>query len=604
MKMLYAGINGLPEDYLFNCTRNQSCQRPYYIPIPSLFELQLYFDFQFGKPTAYVINIITCDGEVIPLTWCSYVIGQHTDDTWYGIFTQPEQSDSIGYFYISAEFVFEGYTYKYYSNQIKIEECHSLVEISSCYNDTDNQQYAFDCNGVYYQYHAGTGIAAGNPLLRYNHKAFVRRGQVIESKNKLSFTLFNSRTAYKNSVTKEFLFEFELVPAFYKDILLAVFNRGNILINNIPYTLIESQDIGITDNDSKLWKMDISLTEICKQYFSCTPTVCETPDCGTPVIESCCDPVVTDAIVVTPDACCDPTVIDATAEEGTAPEISATEFGVIIADTDITSVQKASLAKNGYGVQWARTAIILTDFTGVSKPVDENYKIGLKTIVNLNYKRVERDSSSNRITNTFPSDMTLYEAKLRAVLDKYYKKIDIAVIENEPTNDLYFGTSPISGYITMLERAITVCHEYGVLIADGCTHVPLINGVAAGGALTANETQVRDLIIAYASMDLDYVNMHTKGTGSVYTPAGAILSAADYLRAETGKPVISNEYSISTNSTSLIESILDKMVAAGVQIVVAYDGSSDEGGYSYHVPGTITLNSLGIAFRDKIAILV
>jgi hypothetical protein len=315
MKMMYGGVAGTPEEFLFNCTRNRSCQKTFYIPITSLQDLQLYFDFPFGKPTANIINIITSDGELIPLTWCSYVIAQHADDSWYGIFTQPENDDSLvgfGHFYISAEFTYSSFTYKYYSNQIRIEQCHSLVEVSSCYNDTENAQYAFDCNGVYYQYHAGTGTALGNQLLRYNHKAFVRRGQIIESKNKLSFTLFNSRTAYKNSVTKEFLFEFELIPAFYKDILLAVFNRGNILIDGVAYTLTESQDIGITDNDSKLWKMDIQLTEICKQYYSCTPTECAIPECGEPV--ECCDPVVIDASAEQ-SVCCDPVVIDATAEE-------------------------------------------------------------------------------------------------------------------------------------------------------------------------------------------------------------------------------------------------------------------------------------------------
>lgn len=288
MKMIYAGLFGtpaaVPEKWLYNCTRNAGCQKPYYIPITNFDDFLLYFDFP-GKPTAYTINIKSCTGDTIDVTGliCNYVIAQKPDGTWYGIFTQfvSDTLPALTKFYIDAVFTIGANDHQYYSNQFEFEYCADVTKIESCYNDPTIGSDAYDCNSVYYGYHAGAGIPVGNIALRYFHQAYVRYAEVIENSNKMSFTLFNSMTAYKNEFTREYLLQFELVPGFYKDVLIGIFNRGTIGIDGIEYNLTDAQDISPAEGPSKLWKVDIKLFSLCKQYFSCTPTSCipALPDC-------------------------------------------------------------------------------------------------------------------------------------------------------------------------------------------------------------------------------------------------------------------------------------------------------------------------------------
>ena len=281
MKMIYAGLssspNAVPEKWLYNCTRNPACQKPYYIPIIDFSDFILYFDFP-GKPSVYSINLIPCDDTIIDIgtLMCNFVIAQKPDNSWYGIFTQLDSTSfpTLTAFYIDATFTINGNDYRYFSNQFQFDLCASISKVEACYNDPSLGADAYDCNGIYYGYHAGTGMAVGNSLLKYYHHAYVRYAEVIENSNKMAFTLFNSQTAYRNFFTRLYNFQFELVPGFYKDVLIGIFNRGNIGIDGIAYTLADAQDIAITNDSLKWWKMDMKLSSLCRQWFSCTPTTC------------------------------------------------------------------------------------------------------------------------------------------------------------------------------------------------------------------------------------------------------------------------------------------------------------------------------------------
>lgn len=281
MKMIYAGLasspNAVAEKWLYNCTRN-NCQKPYFIPIIDFTDFVLYFDFP-GKPSAYTISIVPCDGsEPIAITglFCNYVIAQKPDNSWYGIFTQlaTDSFPILTRFYIAATFTVNGTDYKYFSNQYEFDLCAVITKIDGCYNDIALGGNAYDCNGVYYGYHAGTDIALGNVQLRYFHHAYIRDAEVIETDNKMAFTLFYSRRAYRNNFTRLYTFQFEPVPGFYKDEIIGVLIRGNIGIDNVEYILAEAQDFGLVNDSLKWWKLDVKLSSLCRQWFSCTPTTC------------------------------------------------------------------------------------------------------------------------------------------------------------------------------------------------------------------------------------------------------------------------------------------------------------------------------------------
>jgi hypothetical protein len=280
MKMIYAGPSAspqaTPDNYLFNCLRNVQCQPAFFVPLRSLSDIFLYFEFPFGKPASWLIQLVDCDGTVNQLSFCNYLIARKPDGTWFGIFTSV--TDDVGDLYqfrIQATFFSASETgYKYFSEQLEISTCDPLVKIEACYPIPEDLTRAYDCNGIYYGPHTGSIAAQGNTSLRYLHFAYVRKGSVQELSNKMEITLFNSRRAYKNILTKTSVLESERMPKFYKDMVLGIFMRGNILVEGVEYPLAPSQEISANKED-KMWEVDILLEEICKQYFGCSDETCE-----------------------------------------------------------------------------------------------------------------------------------------------------------------------------------------------------------------------------------------------------------------------------------------------------------------------------------------
>ncbi len=330
MKLIFAGVDGAsaaPENWLFNCTRNRACQPEFYMPIQSLADLILYLDFPFGQPDSISFTAVGCNGVEAPLTQLNYVIGQQPNENWYGVFTQwlEDISTLDTRFFIKAEVSKDAFLYLYYSNHFENSVCDNVTKLSSCYNDTESTSDALDCNNVYYGYPAPY-TSVGNPNLRYYHNAFVRRANVLETKNKMQISLFNSRVAYRNYINKLYLLQFELVPAFYKDILLAIFNRGTISIGSDQYTLEDSQEIAINNDDERFWKMDIQLNSLCKQFFSCTETVC------VPAQASCTDNFQTATLVDNGDGCFQIILSDGSLLEG-----DFIDWNLLIEDSEVQS---------------------------------------------------------------------------------------------------------------------------------------------------------------------------------------------------------------------------------------------------------------------------
>lgn len=302
------------DNFLFNCTRNKACQRSYYVPIGAFDNtLQFYADLPFGFPDAVQISLIDECGEFITEVLSNKnVTGQKPNGAVYTVLGELTPVDSIAAvkcFYLEFIFSANGNEYIYWSEQMCFEPCDPLTLLKGCYPNENFGADAEDCNGIYYGYpDPATFIGVGN--YRYFHWAWVRMGSVTEQKNKLSFTIFNSRKAYKNIFEREYIFECELVPTFYKNVLIGIFNRGNIRINGSEWRLADSQEISMIDNDSKLWKADILLAEECKQYFGCAEETCD--------VTVCCDPTGVTA-TTTPFVCCDPSNVVGVEEEAEIP---------------------------------------------------------------------------------------------------------------------------------------------------------------------------------------------------------------------------------------------------------------------------------------------
>lgn len=285
MKMIYGGPSAssqaVPQNYLFNCIRNSTCQPEFFVPLRSITDLFLYFEFEaFGKPVDWIINLIDCDGQASELSFCNYVIARQPNGVWYGIFTGViDEGMDLTKFRIEAQFFSASETaYKYFSQQLQIGGCDPLMKIESCYPVPDDLTRAYDCNGIYFGTHTGDTAADGNIQLRYFHQCFVRLGSVIETENKMELTIFNNQRPYRNIMTRQYVLESELIPPFYKDVLIGVVGRGLIMVNGQDqYVLEASQQIAPIDKGSQLWPPDILLGKLHRGYFGCDDTVCSAP---------------------------------------------------------------------------------------------------------------------------------------------------------------------------------------------------------------------------------------------------------------------------------------------------------------------------------------
>jgi hypothetical protein len=266
-------------------------------------------------------------------------------------------------------------------------------------------------------------------------------------------------------------------------------------------------------------------------------------------------------------------------------------FGALI---DASTSDQRIIVANKFGVHYMRATIFLSQFKGKDAGVEKYMNSGFKVILNINYDNVlERDGK--KIPVPFPTNMSTYRTKLGAVLDKY--KPEVAVIENEPTTDA-FHSGPIENYITELANAIDVCHSKGVKVADGCVHVDYVKTIMNGATrLSGNALEVKKLIEAYKTLNLDFVNVHTHGDNDSY-PDGLLANVADYLRTQTGHPVMCNEFTVHSTSTSLITSMVNGFKAGKYKYVLVRSGNSSAGAKPLH-SGTGLLPN-GITYRDDV----
>jgi len=245
-----------------------------------------------------------------------------------------------------------------------------------------------------------------------------------------------------------------------------------------------------------------------------------------------------------------------------------------------SSTDRRMQEADALGVKYVRSQLQLKRFNGNDAELENYVNKGYKVLLNINWIR------GNSIP--FPTNMNEYKNQLQKVLDKYASKIEVVVIENEPTTDKFHSGS-IENYITELKNAVSVCKQYGVKVTDGGIHIENVL-LVKNGKINANKnsSEVAKLIDAYKDMDLDYVNVHTKGTGSNY-PLSDFTDCADYLRNQTGHPVMSNEWHVESNSASLMSDIVKGWragdykysICASKQYPLYQNGSLTEKGRNY-----------------------
>jgi hypothetical protein len=297
MKMLStptaAAITDYPA-YVHNCLRNRQCEPSWLAPLPGVPYLQLYVDYGDEQPNTVEFWLRdVCANTSEQIFPSNYIVGQDADGRWYGVYKYfnspltPVTSFVVWHSaLVETEVGLQERTF--FSQMLVVEPCLPLTKVKACHPEGATTT-GFDVNGLYYG--LPTGISYGIAGVRYFHIAYVRLGKVRELSVKGTFTaslISNFRTV----IEKTWQLEFELVPQWYKDVLLAIYARGAIQVNDDAIKLVSELNFEAINDDDLMWKAYPQLKQTLRLYFGCDESVCN----------ECCSPQVNSASVFSEEA--------------------------------------------------------------------------------------------------------------------------------------------------------------------------------------------------------------------------------------------------------------------------------------------------------------
>ncbi len=289
-------------NYSNNCVRNQM---PYKIPVPNLAAVQLYIAIGVTQPSTVQYELIhTCGplgGTVEAITTSSYVIGQDSNDNWYGVFKSfTGATPTCFVIAITLDSTI------YFSDEYCIDnQCETLTLLQGCYGNLDSN-ISYNRQGIFFGV-SETGV--GDLTVKYNHEIYLRKVEVSYSAIKMIFKQGRTRN-FRTEETDLLLFWGEPVPEWYMPEVAAIFARGEVYIAGTKY-LVNETDFTKIEDCKKMWKPSATLKETYYQSFSC-----ELDPCAGPVPE-CCEPTGIEASVEFDsgfEECCNPEVVDASVE--------------------------------------------------------------------------------------------------------------------------------------------------------------------------------------------------------------------------------------------------------------------------------------------------
>lgn len=296
MKAIYAGYatdvaeNG-GRAFLYNCTRKNP-EIEYNVPILGFDDVQVYIEFGSVKPTAFDVKIVNACTNVVSelIAVPVYLVGKDPAGNWYGVFKFSELTGVPLQFYLSFEIdTAEPNSYRFFTEVYQIEvNCPKLSKVEACF-PTRADELSYDSNEIYFGLTTDNTNSLGDRTLYYNHNLYVRKAKVFNDVPKVTF-VSNVRKNFRTILDRIYEFKCELVPAWYKEYLLAIYLRGFIKIDGIRYQVTDIAFEAL-DEDDITWKPYAKLQKENKFYFGCD-------DCEPPA-SVCCDPVVTSVTVET-----------------------------------------------------------------------------------------------------------------------------------------------------------------------------------------------------------------------------------------------------------------------------------------------------------------
>lgn len=253
---------------IFDYKRYGRCAIRAFVPaVPGIAEINLFVNFGSSKPSSFEIWMVNaCKVEASLVSTGCYTVA-YSGSYWYGVFKALTTTSNYSQFL----FAIKTSNATYFSDVVEIPECGDLTKLSVCYPNNYNAE---DINGVYIGWPDPEFEVVGSSDVIYQHKAWVRMGEIIETSNKIKYVSSRFKN-FSTYLVRQWELRSEIVPGWYKDILLAIYFRGNILINGQEASI---EDLNFEDVDVDYWKAYAILSKEFKGSFGCASIECA-PEC-------------------------------------------------------------------------------------------------------------------------------------------------------------------------------------------------------------------------------------------------------------------------------------------------------------------------------------
>lgn len=280
---------------------------------------------------------------------------------------------------------------------------------------------------------------------------------------------------------------------------------------------------------------------------------------------------------------------------------AATAFGAKIQEGN--SEQQIEVLKM-LGVKIARpTSIALSTYAGKAGRLTDFKDSAIFNIVNVNWQ-------NSTTTIPFCTDLVKYRSYFAKFLNDFGYACGIIVIENEPTNQRYYSGT-MQQNLALLRIAVEEVRKYNattgsnIKITDGCVHVetvlPLVKPTA--GRIPKGTPLADELLRAYRTIDLDFVNIHHRVIENTIVP-GNIKLVADYIRSQTGHPIMSNEWHTEGCNGATVAHLVEEWKLADAVYSVIWGGGDQSEADAINAIDSKTslmgLTSIGEDYRDAI----
>lgn len=210
------------------------------------------------------------------------------------------------------------------------------------------------------------------------------------------------------------------------------------------------------------------------------------------------------------------------------------------------------------------------DITGVQKWADAGFKI----ILNVTW------SDANPAPFAKGNDLAIFKANFENLVSLCGDMVYCYVFENEQTNTTFYDYAnyTIYDYLAELQVGIDVCQKYSKLCCDGGLHIKIIEQIMVGNLKKDNVIRQSQCISYFKTITYSgfKINVHHNFDSNAYA-TDQIMNCCNYLRTQTGKQIVSNEFHYEDCSPSFMATAYNEWKKAKVLFLSVWGGNQIAG---------------------------